>query len=95
VESAGHGGNSGGSGTPSNWFIAENEFGDSWGQSIKTDCGNNFIYTRNRWTGSSDKVFEITCGSGNVVYSDNSFGPNYGSIGASVTSGSGPATSPY
>ena len=95
VESSGHGGNSGGSGTPSNWYIADNEFGDSWGQSIKTDCGNNFIYTRNRWTGSSDNVFEITCGSGNVVYSDNSFGSGYGGIGASVTGGNGPATSPY
>jgi len=95
VESAGHGGNSGGSGTPSNWYIADNEFGDSWGQSIKTDCGNNFIFTRNRWVGSSDNVFELTCGSGSVVYSDNSFGSGYGGIGASVTSGSGPATSPY
>jgi hypothetical protein len=95
VESAGHGGNSGGSGTPSNWYIADNEFGDSWGQSIKTDCGNNFIFTRNRWTGSSDKVFELTCGSGTVIYSDNSFGSGYGSVGASVTGGSGPTSSPY
>jgi hypothetical protein len=94
VESAGHGGNSGGSGTPSNWYVADNEFGDSWGQSIKTDCGNNFIFTRNRWTGSSDNVFEITCGS-STIYSDNSFGSGYGGIGASVTSGSGPATSPW
>jgi hypothetical protein len=94
VESAGHGGNSGGSGTPSNWYIADNEFSASWGQDIKTDCGNNFIFTRNRFTGSSDNVFEITCGS-STIYSDNSFGSGYGSIGASVTGGNGPATSPY
>jgi pectate lyase len=92
VESAGHGGNSGGSGTPNNWFVAENEFGDSWGQSIKLDSGNNFTFTRNRWTGSSDHVFEFDGGSGNVVYSDNSFGSGYGSIGATVTNGSGPPT---
>jgi hypothetical protein len=85
-------GNTGGSGTPSNWFVADNEFGDSWGQSVKLNSGNGFTFTRNRWTGSSDHVFEFDGGSGNVVYSDNQFGSGYGSIGATVTSGSGPAT---
>jgi hypothetical protein len=94
VESAGHGGNSGGSGTPSNWLIADNEWGASWGQDVKLDCGNNFVFTRNKWVGSSDRIFAFVCGSGNVVYSDNIFGSGYGQVGASVTSGSGPGTPP-
>jgi hypothetical protein len=91
VESAGRGGNSGGSGTPSDWLIADNEFGDSWNQAVKTDFGDRFIFTRNRFYGSSDKVFGDLAGTGNVVYSDNIFGTGYGSVGATVTSGSGPA----
>ena len=91
VESAGHGGNSGGSGTPSNWLVLDNTFGDSWGQSIKLDSGNNFTFARNNWIGSSDKVFEFDGGSGNVVYSSNTFGSGYGSVGASTTAGTGPA----
>lgn len=91
VESAGHGGNSGGSGTPSNWTILDNEFGDSWGQAVKTDCGNNFVFARNKWVGSSDKIFSFDCGTGNVVYSSNIFGSGYGSVGASTTAGDGPA----
>lgn len=90
VESAGRGGNSGGSGTPSNWLVAENEFLDSWNQAVKTDFGDNFIFTRNKFTGSSDKVFQLD-GTGNKVYSDNEFGSQYGSIGTTVTSGNGPA----
>lgn len=91
VESAGHGGNSGGSGTPSNWLVLDNTFGDSWGQSIKLDSGNNFTFARNNWIGSSDNVFEFDGGSGNVVYSSNIFGSGYGGIGASTTAGNGPA----
>jgi hypothetical protein len=92
VEGAGRGGNSGGSGNPSGWFVAENEFGDSWNQSIKLDGATNFTFTRNRWTGSSDKVFDLPSASGTKIYSDNTFGSGYGSIGATVTSGAGPAT---
>jgi hypothetical protein len=90
VESAGHGGNSGGSGTPTGWFIAENEFGDSWNQAIKLDAGNNFTITRNRFVGSSDHVVELTSGSGNKFYSDNVVGSGYGDVGITVTGGSGP-----
>jgi hypothetical protein len=91
VESAGHGGNSGGSGTPSNWLLCDNEWGASWGQDIKLDAGNNFTFARNKWVGSSDRIFAFVSGSGNVVYSDNTFGGGYGQVGASVTNGSGPA----
>jgi hypothetical protein len=94
VESAGHGGNSGGSGTPTNWYIADNEWGASWGQDIKLDCGNQFVFTRNKFVGSSDHAFAFVCGSGNVVWSDNTFSSKYGSIGASITNGSGPGTPP-
>jgi hypothetical protein len=94
VESAGHGGNSGGSGTPTNWLVTDNEWGASWGQDIKLDCGNNFVFARNKWVGSSDRVFAFVCGSGNVVWSDNIFRSAYGQIGASVTNGSGPGTPP-
>lgn len=91
VESAGHGGNSGGSGTPSNWLICDNEWGASWGQDIKLDGGNNFTFTRNKFVGSSDHVFSFDAGTGNVVYSDNTFGSGYGNVNATITSGSGPA----
>lgn len=90
VESAGHGGNSGGSGTPSNWLIADNELGASWGQDVKLDGGNNFVFTRNRWVGSSDRIFAFDAGTGNVVWSDNIFGSGYGQVGATITQGNGP-----
>jgi hypothetical protein len=92
VEGAGRGGNSGGSGNPDGWFVAGNEFGDSWNQSIKLDGASNFTFTRNNWTGSSDKIFDLPSASGTKIYSDNTFGSGYGSIGATVTSGAGPAT---
>jgi hypothetical protein len=91
VESAGHGGNSGGSGTPSDWLVLDNEFAGSWNQEIKLDCGDRFIFARNKFTGSSDTIFAFICGTGNTVYSSNTFGSGYGSVGASTTSGDGPA----
>lgn len=93
VESAGQGGNSGGSGIQTNWFIAENTVGDSWNQAFKFDGAKDVTITRNRFIGSSDKIFEVTGPSTNVkVFSDNSFGEGYGSVGYTVTSGAGPAT---
>lgn len=94
AEGYGRGGNSGGDGSdPHDWFIAENEFGDSWNQCIKLDGVDNVNIARNRFVGSSDKIFDITTASSNVkVYSDNSFGTGYGSVGATITSGNGPAT---
>jgi hypothetical protein len=92
VEGAGRGGNSGGSGNPSGWFIADNTFLDSWNQSIKLDGGTNFTITRNKFIGDSDKVFDLPSASGYKIYSDNSFGSGYGSVGGTVTSGAGPAT---
>jgi hypothetical protein len=94
VESAGRGGNSGGSGTPSNWLILDNEFAASWGQDIKTDYGDNFIFARNKFTGSSDRVFGPLGGTGNKVYSSNTFSSQYKSIGATITQGDGPPTPP-
>jgi hypothetical protein len=86
-------GNSGGNGDdPSGWFVAENEFSASWNQDVRINRGTNFTFTRNRFTGSSDKVFDLPSASGYKVYSDNSFGPSYGSIGTTVTNGSGPPT---
>jgi hypothetical protein len=92
VEGAGRGGNSGGSGNPNNWFVAENTFGDSWNQAIKLDGGDSFTFTRNRFEGSSDKVFDLPSASNFKAYSDNTFGSGYGSIGATITNGSGPPT---
>lgn len=96
-EGFGRGGNSGGDGgDPNNWYIADNEFGDSWNQSIKLDGIDNVWITRNRFTGSSDKVMDVTSASSNVrFYSDNSVGIGYGSVGFTVTSGAGPATRPF
>jgi hypothetical protein len=74
VEGAGRGGNSGGSGNPTGWFVADNEVGDSWNQAVKLDGGNNFTFTRNRFVGSSDKVFDLPSASGVKIYSDNQFG---------------------
>jgi hypothetical protein len=92
VEGAGRGGNSGGSGNPSGWIVAENEFGDSWNQAIKLDGGTNFIFMRNKFVGSSDKVFDLPSASGVKIYSDNQFGSGYGSNGGTITAGAGPAT---
>jgi len=94
VEGAGRGGNSGGSGNASGWYIADNTFLGSWNQEFKLDGGVNFIFTRNKMIGSSSKVFDMPSASGYKVYSDNQFGSQYGSIGATVTSGSGPLTPP-
>ncbi|CAN5475468.1 hypothetical protein BH11PSE11_BH11PSE11_21240 [soil metagenome] len=91
AEGLGRGGNSGGSGDPHDWVISDNEFGDSWNQCIKLDGVDNVTITRNKFTGSSTKILDISSASSNVkVYSDNSFGSGYGSIGYTVTSGAGP-----
>jgi hypothetical protein len=94
AEDYGRGGNSGGSTSGmSNWYIADNEFGDSWNQSIKLDGVDNVNITRNRFVGSSDKVVDLGDGANNVkFYSDNTVGSGYGSVGVSVTSGSGPTS---
>jgi pectate lyase len=93
AEGLNRGGNSGGSGSPNNWLIADNEFGDSWNQSIKLDGVNNVNVTRNRFTGSSDKVIDLGDGATNVkFYSDNTVGGGYGGVGLSITSGSGPTS---
>jgi hypothetical protein len=92
VEGAGRGGNSGGSGNPTGWFVAENEFGDSWNQSIKLDGGTNFTITRNKFVGDSDKVFDLPLATGVKIYADNVFGSGYGSVGGTVTAGAGPPT---
>jgi hypothetical protein len=95
VEGAGQGGNSGGSGKPSGWLIADNEIGDSWNQAIKLDGVDNFTITRNRFVGSSDHVIEVTDASTGVkFYDDNEIGSGYGSIGTSVTDGAGPGEPP-
>jgi chondroitinase B-like protein len=92
AEDVNRGGNSGGSTSGmTNWLIADNEFGDSWNQSIKLDGVDDVNITRNRFTGSSDKVVDLGDGASNVkFYSDNTVGGGYGSVGVSVTSGSGP-----
>jgi hypothetical protein len=91
VEGAGHGGNAGGSGNPSGWYVSDNEFSGSWNQEVKLDGAASFIFTRNRFTGSSDKVFSFDSQTGSVAYSDNIIGSGYGSVGVTLTSGSGPA----
>lgn len=93
AEDYGRGGNSGGSSSGmTNWLIADNEFGDSWGQAIKLDGVDNVNITRNRFTGSSDKVVDLGDGASNVkFYSDNTVG-SYGNVGVSITSGSGPTS---
>lgn len=93
VEGEGEGGNSGGSGNPTNWLIENNTVGDSWGQAIKIDGGNSFSITRNKFVGDSDYVIEITSASSNVkLYSDNTIGSGYGSVGTSLTAGAGPSS---
>lgn len=94
VESAGHGGNSGGSGTPTNWLVSDNTFAASWGQDIKLDAGNDFIFTRNKFQGSSDHVIQVESGSGNKFYSDNIVSAGYGDVGFSITAGAGPGAAP-
>jgi hypothetical protein len=96
IEGAGRGGNSGGSGNQNNWYVADNEFGDSWNQSIKVDAASTgWIITRNKFTGSSDRVIEDDTSGGIKFYSDNQVGAGYGSVGMTITSGAGPATNPY
>lgn len=92
AEGYGRGGNSGGNGSdPKDWVISDNEFGDSWNQSIKLDGIDNVAITRNRFTGSSTKVMDVTSVSTGVkFYSDNVVGSGYGSVGYTVTSGAGP-----
>ena len=95
VESAGRGGNSGGSGSQNNWLIADNTFGDSWNQGIKFDTASTgIVITRNKFVGSSDKVIEDDTGGGITFYSDNQIGSGYGSTGMSITQGAGPVN-PY
>jgi hypothetical protein len=94
VEGFGRGGNSGGNGgDPHDWIIADNEFSGSWNQEIKLDGADNIAITRNKFTGSSDKVMEVTAASSNIkFYSDNAVTGSYDSVGFSVTSGTGPAS---
>ncbi|MEE4546247.1 discoidin domain-containing protein [Streptomyces sp. V4-01] len=93
AEDYGQGGNSGGnSDGMKNWIVADNEVGDSWNQAIKLDGPDNVSLTRNRFEGSSDHVMDVTSASTGVkFYNDNTVGPNYRSIGMSVTPGTGPA----
>jgi Chondroitinase B len=94
AEGFGRGGNSGGNGgDPSNWLIADNEFLDSWNQCIKLDGVDNVNITRNKFTGSSTKIMDVTTASTNVkYYSDNVTTGSYESVGMSITSGSGPTS---
>lgn len=95
AEDAGQGGNTGGNSGQTDWFIAENTWGDSWGQTIKLDGVDNVDITRNNFIGSSDNCCEFTTGSNQRFWSDNIIGSSYGQIGVTVTSGSGPATPTY
>ena len=95
AEGAGHGGNSGGNGNPHDWYVADNEFSGSWGQDIKFDGVDNAHLTRNRFTGSSDNVMELTSGANVSFWSDNQIGSGYGSVGVGIRAGNGPATYPY
>jgi hypothetical protein len=94
AEGLNRGGNSGGSGDPNNWLIADNEFGDSWNQTIKLDGVDNVDITRNKFVGSSDKILDVSGASSNVKYwSDNVVTGSYGGgVGFGTTSGSGPAS---
>ncbi|MBE8524813.1 discoidin domain-containing protein [Amycolatopsis sp. H6(2020)] len=93
AEDYGRGGNSGGNTDGMrNWIVADNEIGDSWNQAIKLDGPDNVSVTRNKFVGSSTKVIDVTPASTGVkFYSDNQVGSNYGSVGATVTAGPGPA----
>lgn len=95
VESAGRGGNSGGSGSQNNWQVCSNTFGASWGQDMKFDTASTGIdICHNKMVGSSDRCIENDAGGGIKWWSSNTVGSGYGSIGMSVTSGTGPAN-PY
>lgn len=93
AEGLGDGGNSGGNGDPRNWLIADNYFLDSWNQCIKLDGVDNATVTRNVFAGNSDHVMEVTsASSGFKYYSDNKVTGSYGSVGVTVTPGSGPTS---
>jgi hypothetical protein len=94
AEGLNRGGNSGGSGDPNNWLIADNEFGGSWNQEIKLDGVDNVDITRNKFVGSSDKILDVSTASSGVKYwSDNVVTGSYGGgVGFTTTSGSGPAS---
>ena len=93
AEDYGRGGNSGGNTDGMrNWIVADNEVGVSWNQAVKLDGPDSVSITRNRFVGSSTKVMEVTTASTGVkFYSDNQVGSGYGSVGTTVTAGSGPA----
>jgi F5/8 type C domain len=93
AEDYGEGGNSGGdTDGMKNWIVADNQVGDSWNQAVKLDGPDNVSFTRNKFVGSSDYVMDVTSASTGVkFYSDNQVGPDYGSIGVTVTAGAGPA----
>lgn len=93
AEDYGRGGNSGGNTDGmKNWIVADNEIGDSWNQAVKLDGPDNVSITRNKFVGSSDKVMDVTTASTGVkFYGDNQVGPDYGSVGMTVTPGAGPA----
>lgn len=93
AEDYGEGGNSGGdTDGMKNWIVADNTVGDSWNQAIKLDGPDSVSITRNHFVGSSDHVMEVDGASSGVkFYSDNQVGSDYGSVGYTVTSGSGPA----
>jgi hypothetical protein len=93
AEDYGRGGNSGGNTDGMrNWIVADNEIGDSWNQAVKLDGPDSVSVTRNRFVGSSTTVMAVTSASTGVrFYADNQVGSGYGSVGMTVTAGSGPA----
>lgn len=97
AEDFGRGGNDGGNSSGMrDWYIADNEFGDSWNQCIKLDGVDDVTITRNRFVGDSDHVVDLGDGASNVkFYSDNEVDGDYGDVGISTTSGSGPTTPPW
>jgi hypothetical protein len=94
AEGLNQGGNTGGSGNPSNWLIADNTFGDSWNQCIKLDGVTNASITRNTFAGSSDTVIEVAPASTGIKYfSDNKVTGQYkNGVGTTITQGAGPTT---
>jgi len=91
AEGVGSAANTGGSGPSTNWLIADNYFHDSWNQCIKLDDIDNVTVTRNEFAGDSDHVMEVTsASSGFKYYSDNKVTGSYGSVGITITPGSGP-----
>jgi hypothetical protein len=88
-------GGGGGTGNSENWLIAENYFKDDWNQCIKLEDIDNAHVTRNTFAGASDRVIEIReTSEGTKYYSDNNVTGSYGSVGATITNGPGPATIP-